>query len=195
MLSEVLTKKYVLASQSPRRKKLLKQIGLKFSVKVSNAPEITDPKIHPLDCVRKNSESKALTVAKKTGQGKIIIAADTIVVRNNHVLNKPDDDFQAADYLSVLSGKKHSVYTGIYLINLDNGKKIFSYEKTDVYFKKLFPDEIDYYIKHHNPLDKAGAYGIQDDFGCLFIKKIVGDYYNVVGLPLVCLYNSIKKII
>jgi septum formation protein len=126
---------------------------------------------------------------------EIIIGADTIVVLDKEIIYKPEDSEQAIKFLRLLSSKKHFVYTGINVINTKTGKEIFDYEKTSVYFRKLSDEEIYFYVRKCRPLDKAGAYGIQDDFGCLFIKKIIGDYYNIVGLPLVKLYQSVIKIL
>jgi septum formation protein len=191
MLGRILKSRYILASESPRRKKLLGQIGLKFSVSVNNTAEIDDDKF-PLKTIKKNAVSKGESAAKKY-KDKIIISADTIVLINGTVLHKPKDEDDAKRYLRMLSGKTHAVYTGICIINKISGRNAYGYEKTEVTFRKLDAEEIDYYVRKHKPLDKAGAYGIQDDFGCLFVKSIKGDYYNVVGLPLVKLLTLIKK--
>ncbi len=126
---------------------------------------------------------------------KIIISADTIVVLGKRILNKPRSLNEAVRFLESLSGRTHIVYTGINVINLLTGIEKFGYEKTAVEFRKLSREEIKFYVRKYKPLDKAGAYGIQDDFGCLFIKRIKGDYYNVVGLPLVKLYELIQETI
>ncbi len=192
-LASVLKQKYILASKSPRRIQLLKQIGLKFKAVDSKSDELEAEDHHPVKSVRHNSIIKSRKVALKYSK-EIVIGADTIVVLENKIINKPKDAKDAFKILKRLSGKKHFVYTGINLINTKTGKEIFDYEKTSVYFRKLSYDEINYYVKNHKPLDKAGAYGIQDDFGCLFIEKIDGDYYNIVGLPLVKLYKNLKNI-
>lgn len=188
MLDKVLSAKYILASKSPRRKYLLEQIGFKFIVVDSNAEEVTEKNV--LKSVKINSERKSRAVASKY-MSKIIIGADTIVYLNGKILNKPKDLNEAKKYLKMLSGKKHFVYTGVNVINNITGKEVFDFEKTIVEFRNLTKEEINYYVDKFKPLDKAGAYGIQDDFGCLFINKISGDYYNVVGLPLVKLYKLI----
>jgi septum formation protein len=193
-INKILGRKYVLASRSGRRKKLLKQIGLNFIIKDSKVDEINCNGYHPIKLVKLNSINKARKVAEKY-KNEIIIGADTIVVLDNKILGKPNNEKQAEEYLNSLSGKKHIVYTGFNIIDTKNGKEIFAYEKTSVYFRDLSLDEIKYYVKHHKPFDKAGAYGIQDDFGCLFIQKIEGDYYNVVGLPLVKLFLSLQKLL
>jgi septum formation protein len=193
-IKKILGRKYVLASRSERRKKLLKQIGLSFIIKDSNVDEINCDGFHPIKLVKLNSINKSRKVAE-TYKNEIIIGADTIVVFDNKILGKPKNEKEAIKYLSILSNKKHIVYTGFNIIDTKNGKEIFAYEKTSVYFRDLSSDEINYYVKHHKPFDKAGAYGIQDDFGCIFIQKIEGDYYNVVGLPLVKLFLSLQKIL
>ncbi len=193
-ITDILKYKYVLASKSPRRIKLLEQIGLEFISSDSNYYEIQGSEYKPVELIEHNSSAKA-EIAAKMHPGKIIIAADTIVTLGRHILNKPGNLKEAEKYLGFLSGKKHIVYTGIKVINTSNGKSLFDFVKTEVHFRNLNPVEIRYYVKNHKPLDKAGAYGIQDDFGCLFIKKINGDYYNVVGLPLVKLYEMLLKIV
>lgn len=191
---KIFRKKYILASKSKRRIKLLKQIGLNFVSIDSRVKELEEENHNPVYLVKHNSENKARKVAEKF-KNEIIIAADTIVVLKGKIINKPSDKKEAIAFLKLLNGNKHIVYTGIFLINLQNNKTIFEYEKTDVYFRKLDLNEIKFYVDKYKPLDKAGAYGIQDDFGCLFIRKINGDYYNVVGLPLVKFYLCLKKII
>lgn len=194
MIENILSKKYILASGSPRRIKLLKQIGLNFIVAKSNFHEKVPRVVSPVNYVRHNAENKCRMVAGKFKNG-IIIAADTIVVLNREVLNKPRNNNEAVKFLKKLSGKTHNVFTGIYVLDIDGNKSLFGYEKTSVKFRKLSLNEISYYVKNHKPLDKAGSYGIQDDFGCLFVSKITGDYYNVVGLPLVKLYELLNRLI
>ena len=190
MLDKVLATKYILASKSPRRKYLLKQLGFNFKVVESNALEITDKNAHR--SVKINSQRKSRVVALKH-KNEIVIGADTVVYLKDKILNKPKDLNEAKRYLKLLSGKKHIVYTGVNVINNLTGKEVYGHEKTVVEFRNLTNEEINYYVEKFKPLDKAGAYGIQDDFGCLFIKKISGDYYNVVGLPLVKLYKLITQ--
>ena len=191
MLNKVFNSEYILASKSPRRKKLLKQIGLNFESYHSNIQEIENDN-NPLRSVKENSKRKADYVSKRF-TNKIIIGADTVVVIKKKVIHKPKNLAEAKKFLKELSGNKHIVYTGVYIINQKSKKEIFGFEKTIVEFRHIPKNEIDYYVKKHKPLDKAGAYGIQDDFGCLFVKKIIGDYYNVVGLPLVKMYSLIQE--
>ncbi|MBN1632993.1 MAG: septum formation protein Maf [Ignavibacteria bacterium] len=184
---------YILASKSPRRISLLKQIGINFKSVDSNVNEFESNYHCPVSIVKHNSKLKAYAIRDRF-KNRIIIAADTVVYINKLVLHKPANKKEAFRYLKILSNKFHTVYTGIYLINNLNNKEIFDYEKTKVKFRKLSDNEIRYYIKYYNPTDKAGAYGIQEDFGCLFIEKVVGDYYNVVGLPLTKLYLNLLRI-
>jgi septum formation protein len=193
-IPDILKYKYVLASKSPRRINLLKQIGLDFIAIDSEAEEWDSNDFKPVMITKINTGRKVNAVIGKA-KGRIIISADTIVAVNKKILHKPSSVKDAKNYLKILSGKKHTVYTGVLVVNPVKKKTCFDYEKTDVYFRKLNSTEINYYIKNYNPLDKAGSYGIQDDFGCLFIEKINGDFYNVVGLPLAKLSDMILKVI
>jgi septum formation protein len=190
---EIFSRKYILASKSERRKNLLKQIGLDFISVDSKVEEINSGNYSPLDVIRFNAINKSKIISSNY-KNEIIISADTIVVLDDKILNKPESEQQARDYLKMLSNKIHLVFTGFNLIDTSNKKGIFDYEITKVHFRNLHKDEIDFYVETYKPLDKAGAYGIQDDFGCLFIDKIEGDYYNVVGLPLVKMYENLKKL-
>jgi len=196
-LKKVLKQEYILASKSPRRSHLLKQIGFNFKVFDSKAEELDHSDLGPIDLIRHNSTLKSRIAAssEKKFKDKIIIGADTTVVINDLIINKPKDNSDAIRMLKLLSGQTHYVYTGINLINMNSCVEVFDYEKTTVFFRTLEEEEIKYYVKTYEPLDKAGAYGIQDDFGCLFIEKITGDYYNIVGLPLLRLYKNIRKIV
>ncbi|MBI1939391.1 MAG: septum formation inhibitor Maf [Ignavibacteriales bacterium] len=183
-----------LASKSPRRRKLLKQLGLKFkSVSVDLDEEIFDGE-HPVQTVKRLALLKAESAKSKIKNG-IIITADTIVVLNSKIIGKPKNEKDAYNILKILSGKTHKVYTGFALHNLNSGKKVVDFEVTKVTFRKLSHQEIIDYIASGSPMDKAGAYGIQDDFGAVFVKKIEGCFYNVMGLPLAKVYNSLIKIL
>lgn len=182
-----------LASKSPRRRKLLKQINLTFKVLSVDTPEEFKKGEKPVDAVKRIANEK-MTEAKKKVNG-IIITADTIVVIDNEILGKPVDKKDAVRLLKKLSGKTHLVYTGYSLLNSKTGKSITSYEKTAVTFRDLGKKEIDEYVEAGSPMDKAGAYGIQDDYGAVFIEKINGCYYNVVGLPLAKLFSDLLRIV
>lgn len=183
-----------LASKSPRRKKLLSQLNIKFKVIDIHINEENKNGESPAGMVKRLSKEKLAKAREKINDG-VIITADTIVVIDNKILGKPKNKKDAENILKKLSGRTHTVYTGYSVFNCRNNKFITSYEKTSVTFRKLEQDEIKNYIASGTPMDKAGAYGIQDDFGAVFIKKITGDYYNVVGLPLSSLYDSLKNII
>jgi len=186
--------KIFLASKSPRRRKLLKQIGLKFkSFSVDLHEEIFDGE-HPIETVKRLSQHKMQEASKKV-KDSIIITADTIVVLGNEIIGKPKSEKDALKILNKLSGRTHEVYTGFAILNQNTKKKIVSYEKTLVTFRKLTMQEILDYIKTGSPMDKAGAYGIQDDFGAVFVEKINGCYYNVVGLPIQKLYRKIQSVL
>ncbi|MBE7022419.1 MAG: septum formation inhibitor Maf [Ruminococcaceae bacterium] len=173
----------VLASASPRRRELLTQIGLPFSVFPSDADETIPAGMSPQLAVQTLSLLKAADVAKHQDEDALVIAADTVVVSEGTILTKPQDARDAERMLSQLSGKRHSVLTGLTVLRRRDAKSVSVTEETFVYFKTLSPREITSYVASKEPLDKAGAYGIQG-LGGLFIEKIEGDYYNVVGLPL-----------
>lgn len=182
-----------LASKSPRRRKLLKQIGVKFkSFSVDINENFIDGE-HPVTCVKRLASEK-MKIARSKVKSGVIITADTIVVLDKKVIGKPQNKKQAEKFLSLLSGKTHTVYTGICVVNTTSNKRIVEVEKTRVEFRKIEKDEIKDYVAGGSPMDKAGAYGIQDDFGAVFVKRINGCYYNVVGLPLTKIYNSLRKI-
>jgi septum formation protein len=183
-----------LASKSPRRRKLLGQLNIKFKSFSVEMDEKIHPNEKPANAVIRLSKEK-LDLAKDRVKNGIIITADTIVVLDNKKIGKPINKKDAFRILRTLSGKTHIVYTGYSIYNTINKKNISEYEKTKVTFRDLADDEIYEYIESGSPMDKAGAYGIQDDFGAVFIKKINGCYYNVVGLPLAKLYHALLRIL
>ncbi len=187
--------KVVLASSSPRRAKLLKQINLSFVVDPSDVDENGTNLPDPVDLVEHLAMLKGRDVAARH-KDAFIIAADTIVSLNDEILGKPEDEEDAFETLKTLSDNTHQVYTGVLLCSVDqsgNISKEFSFtERTNVTFGALTDSEINHYISTKSPMDKAGAYGIQDDLGSLFVKRIDGDYYNVVGFPLYAFYQHVK---
>ncbi len=183
-----------LASKSPRRRKLLKQLNLKFKSFNVDLDEVIHKYEKPSKAVIRLSREKLNLAKEKVKQG-IIITADTIVVLDNKIIGKPVDKKDAYRILKTLSGKTHLVYTGYSIYNYTNNKGVSEFEKTKVTFRELTDQEILEYIDGGSPMDKAGAYGIQDDFGAVFIKKINGCYYNVVGLPLAKLYHAILRVL
>lgn len=183
-----------LASKSPRRRKLLKQLNLKFKSFSVDMDEKVHPEEKPFRTVLRLSKEK-LDLAKLKVKHGIVITADTIVVLDKKILGKPLSKKDAFRILKFLSGKTHIVYTGYSIYNYCNNKTISEYEKTRVTFRDLTNEEIKDYISGGSPMDKAGAYGIQDDFGAVFIKKINGCYYNVVGLPLAKFYHALLRVL
>jgi septum formation protein len=184
----------ILASQSPRRKSLLRQIGLTFSVKPSEVPENLLDHETPEHNAKRIALSKALKVANSRKRG-IVIGADTIVVLRGDILGKPRSDREAKRMLRRLSGRMHTVYTGFALVDVETGQRIVDIEKTKVWFRTLSAEEIDEYVASGSPMDKAGAYGIQDDYGAVFVKRVEGCFYNVVGFPLTRFYNALQQML
>lgn len=188
--------KFILASQSPRRKELLETIGLDFEVIVSDADESTVSKDNvPVGVyVQELALIKAAAVAKKVLKDKdvLIISADTIVTLDGTVLGKPKDEDDAFRMLSALSGREHEVYTGYCIMRIKDGYTVCNNVKTAVHFKDISENKIRSYIKTGEPMDKAGAYGIQG-LGGILIEKIDGDYANVVGLPVSALADTLEK--
>lgn len=187
-----LPKPLVLASQSPRRAQLLKQIGLPFEVFPSSIDENSKIKI-PEQLAMELAREKAHDVAVKI-KNRIVIGADTLVVLGDTILGKPANKTEACKMLQTLSGKKHKVYTGFVLFDSDSRRTSSDYECTVVSFRQLKIEEIENYIERDNTLDKAGAYGIQD-FSAVFVDRIEGCYYNVMGFPLTRFYLNLRKFI
>lgn len=175
-------RKIILASKSPRRKKLLESIKLKFETVISNFNEELVFEENPKKLVEKISKQKAKLVAEKN-KNAIIIAADTTVVLDKKIIGKPISINNAREILQKLSGRKHEVITGFTILDSKTKKSVTKSVVSKVYFKKLTEKEISTYIKTGEPMDKAGAYGVQDRAG-VFIEKIEGDFFNVVGLPI-----------
>lgn len=185
----------ILASASPRRKELLANMGIDFSVVVSDADEsAADSNVPPGIYVQQLSLLKAVAVAEKVINNKnaLIIAADTVVVNENKILGKPENEQEAFKMLSELSGKTHQVYTGFCVLRAKDAYTVCKHVCTEVTFKKLSDQQITDYIKTKEPMDKAGAYGIQG-LGAMLVEKINGDYFNVVGLPVSALADILEQ--
>ncbi len=185
-------KKIILASASPRRAELLTLAGIQFEVCASNIEEIIDSNLPPTEIVKDLAAQKSAAVHQKE-TGQITLGADTIVVLENEILGKPKDLNEAKKMLHKLSGKNHEVITGV-AINYGENKNSFAVV-TNVFFKELSIEQIDYYVQNFQPIDKAGAYAIQEYIGAVGIEKIEGDYYNVVGLPVQRVVEVLEKIL
>lgn len=185
-------KKLVLASQSPRRQELLKGLGLDFDIMVrDNINEDFDEKMDFDHVAEFLARKKALAYTDIISPIHIVITADTIVCTEKEVLNKPASPDEAKYMLSQLSGKAHRVITGVCIKSADR-ESCFSAQST-VFFATLEAFEIDFYVEHYKPYDKAGAYGIQEWIGYIGIKRIEGSYFNVMGFPIQMVYNELKK--
>ena len=180
----------ILASQSPRRKELLGLFHIPFTVRVADIDETMDDAKAPYDEVARVSRLKAMAVPAE--QDDIVIAADTIVVLDGIVLGKPRSETDAIRMLSLLSGRDHQVMTGLTV--LQGGKMQSITEVTDLHFRPLSRKEIEAYVATGEPMDKAGAYGIQGG-AALFCEKMVGDYYNVMGLPVCRLWQILDRLV
>lgn len=182
--------KIILASASPRRRELLSQMGLHFEVLPSQGEEIIT-KIKPEEAVMELAQQKAAEVAARCADDTLIIGADTVVVKDGKILGKPADEDDAVRMLSLLEGSAHQVYTGVCLMKKVDGRESSHtfYEETKVTFYPMSRSEIQSYVESGDPMDKAGAYGIQGSCA-VYISGIAGDYNNVVGLPIARLYHE-----
>jgi septum formation protein len=186
--------KIILASNSPRRKELLGQLGIPFTTRMLNDIDESFPSDLPADNIAEYiSCKKAEAYRKQMANDELIITADTIVVSNDKVLGKPKDENEACEMLRELSGHAHKVITGVTITTASNTKSFSSV--TEVVFANLTDQEIKYYVENYRPLDKAGAYGIQEWIGCVAVSGMNGSYYNVMGLPIFKLYQELKEII
>lgn len=182
----------ILASQSPRRKELLERMGIRsFTVMDSGVDEHEEELLPPEELVCRLSERKAEAVAQRAPAGAVVIAADTVVSLDGAILGKPADKLEAFRMLSTLSGVRHQVYTGVTVLR--DGEKQIEHETTDVTFRELSEEEIERYLATGEPMDKAGAYGIQG-YGALLVERIEGDYYNVMGLPVCRLGQMLRRV-
>lgn len=172
--------KLILASGSPRRAELLERMGLSFTVQPSNTEEILEPGLTPRQEVMSLSRQKSEAVRATLQEEAVVLSADTVVVLDGHILGKPADEEDAVKMLTALSGRSHLVLTGI-TVSGPRGT-VSDCEETEVFFRPMSQEEIRRYVATGDPMDKAGAYGIQG-YAALFVEKLVGDYYNVMGLP------------
>jgi septum formation protein len=180
----------VLASNSPRRQQLLMGAGMVFSVKTKNVPEDFPAHMPVAEVPLYLARKKAMAFAEEI-QDEIIIAADTVVIIDGQILNKPHDEKEAVKMLSLLSGRMHEVITGVCLFS--QTKTVTFSDLTEVYFKTLTEEEIRFYVASYRPFDKAGAYGAQEWMGMVAVEKIVGSYFNVMGLPVHLVYRHLQQ--
>ena len=186
--------KIILASGSPRRKEIFEQIGIDFSVVISEDEEVIQ-KSRPDEIVEELATKKACSVAADMEEGTIVIGADTMVALDGQVMGKPKNEQDAKDMIGKLQGKKHQVYTGVCAVIKEIGKEeriIRFVQCTDVWVYPMTEEQIDAYVATGEPMDKAGAYGIQGKFA-VHIEKVEGEYLNIVGFPISKLYQTLMK--
>lgn len=182
----------ILASKSPRRQELLQMMGIDFKVVLRDVDESYPEGLTPTQIALHIAEKKAKAFDEVI-QDEIVITADTIVCLEGKILGKPENEAHAFEILSDLSGKRHEVITAVCL--LKNHQLISFYDISEVFFKELNEEQIQYYISNYAPMDKAGAYGIQEWIGLVAVEKINGSYSNIVGLPTQRLYEELQKLI
>ena len=194
LLDKLKNYKILLASKSPRRRELLTDMGLEFEILTTAVEESFDPSLSPAEVVQYLSQLKlsGLKMADYPAN-TIFIACDTIVVMDGRILGKPKDDEEALQMLRQLSGHTHTVLSGLTVATPQ--KMLTDYRSTEVTFAELSEEEIRYYEQHYCPLDKAGAYGVQEWIGCVGIKSIHGSFYNVMGLPTRLLWEMLEKLV
>jgi septum formation protein len=181
----------ILGSASPRRQELLKSLGFEFLNKPIHADESYPPDLLAQEIPLYLAEKKAQAYPEPLGENEILITADTIVWCDGKALNKPANYIEGVKMLETLSGKMHEVFTGVCLKS--GNKQTIFFDASKVYFKKLTPEEIKYYLVNYSPYDKAGGYGVQDWIGYIGIDKIDGSFYNVMGLPVKELFEELIK--
>lgn len=184
-------KKIILASQSPRRKQLLEWAEIPFEIRVKETPETYSAELPPADVAMHIARQKALAVQDMSRVDEVILAADTIVVWENQIIGKPADRADALRILRNLSGDKHRVITGVVIRKGD--KEISFADETEVDFHPLTDEQLEFYVDKYKPYDKAGAYAIQEWIGVVGIKCVKGDFYNVMGLPVSRVVQTLKE--
>jgi len=191
-MSHFFQQKILLASQSPRRQQLLRDSGFDMDIVRLDVEEDFHPSLIAEQIPMYLAEKKNKAYTEELKPNELLVTADTVVWLNDHVLNKPADLDEAFKMLKQLSGHKHTVYTGVCVRSVE--KQITFYEASDVFFNPLSDDMIQYYLDMHQPLDKAGAYGIQEFIGYVGIRKIDGCYYNVMGFPVSRFIHELKQL-
>lgn len=194
MLAEKLKDKHlILASGSPRRQQFFKDLGLEFEIRLKKVDEVYPPKLKHFEISDYLAQLKSLPFENELNENDILITSDTIVWHNDNALGKPRDTQDAFEMLSSMSGTTHEVITSVCFKTTTFQKTVASVTK--VTFKELSPKEIEYYIEHYKPFDKAGAYGIQEWIGAIGITKIEGNYNTVVGLPVDVVYRELSNLV
>jgi len=194
ILDELKKYKVYLASKSPRRRELMSDMGIDFEVITSDVEESYDPTLSPAEVVKYLSQLKLTGIDRaKYPDNTIFIACDTIVVIDGHIIGKPKDETEAVEMVRSLSGRTHTVYSGLSVATPKECQT--DYRATEVTFAELTEEEIQYYVSVYKPMDKAGAYGVQEWIGCVGIKAIEGSFYNVMGLPTRLLWEMLGRII
>ncbi len=183
----------ILGSQSPRRKALLQDAGFRFRTQVIPTPEEFPSNLTPEEIAAFLCRQKAEPFKNQLNKNSLLITADTIVVKDQQILNKASDEKEAFEMLSLLNGTRHKVITGVCLSTHNHSESF--HETTSVFFRTLTDEEINWYIHHYKPFDKAGAYGIQEWIGMIGVKKIEGCFYNVMGLPVAALFSQMKTFV
>lgn len=184
--------KIILASSSPRRADLLANIGVQFECVPSQIGERPHPDEAPADYITRIARAKVVAVARQRDTG-LVIGGDTVVVLDGRLMGKPADQNEARRMLRELSGRWHAVLTGVALLDVATHHEVADYDKTLVRFARLTDTEIDWYVETGEPMDKAGAYGIQG-LGAIFVEEIAGNYSNVVGLPIPLVYRLARRL-
>lgn len=183
----------VLASNSPRRRQLLLDMGLTYEVRLREVDESFPPELVRAEVAEYLAAHKAAAYAPDLAPDELVITADTIVCLDDAVLNKPADAAEAVQMLQRLQGRAHEVYTGVCLLHGDGRRVVFS-DQTRVYFRALSLAEIEHYVATYSPLDKAGAYGAQDWIGMVAVTRLEGSYFNVMGLPVHRVWEELEKL-
>lgn len=190
----LLNEKIVLASKSPRRAEILRAVGWDFEAIAANIDETRMESEDAVSYVKRLAQTKAETIAKRISYGGVVLGADTVVVVDEEVLGQPQNDEEARCMLRLLNGKWHEVVTGVALVRQGNSARVVvDHQVTRVRFCEMSGDEIDWYVSTGEPNDKAGAYAIQGS-GAIFIEEVIGDYFNIVGLPIRLVYKLLRTI-
>lgn len=191
MINSIKNKQLILASKSPRRNELMKGLGLAFTVKIKEVKEDFPKELEIKKVAAYLAEKKALAFQQELGNYDLVITADTVVIIHGKILNKPKDEVEALQMLRQLSGNVHQVITGVCM--MDKNKRVTFDDLTEVHFKNLEHGELINYIEKYKPFDKAGAYGVQEWIGYVAVYKMVGSFYNVMGLPVHRIYEELKN--